>query len=344
MSSGEGSLCPDVFGQQLARRFLSQAVAAGRLAHAYLLAGPEGVGKRRFADGFARAVLCLRGGEGSGDPSRVGACGECPSCVLPFENHPGYRLLQAAAEATIEIDAVREVIAALALRAGAHRVIVIDGAERLGEAAANAFLKTLEEPPPGIVFLLVTSRPAHLLETIHSRTQRVPFVPLDEASFAAAVRSLASAVEIAAIAGDGEDSLRALHRACGGSPGVATRWLSGIEACGGGDRFRELLRGVGGERPGTLIDYLPALPKETARARAHRLLELILIGLWGQRESDPSLRRRTAERGLLIAELARGLSRGRSVELTLEVLARVLRRPDPARVAQELPRSFFALV
>lgn len=332
----------DVFGQEPARRALSRAIASGRIAHAYLLSGPEGVGKRRFADSLARTLLCARSGESGGDPDAVGACGACASCALPLASHASYRVLEAAPGAAIEIAAVRDTIAALALRTDGRRVVIVDGAEALGDAAANAFLKTLEEPPPGIVFLLVTSRPAHLLETIHSRAQRLPFAPLDEESFAAAVGPLPAGLELAPLAEAGESPHRALHRASSGSPGVAARLLAGIEACGGGARFAELLRGDGRERPGSLVDYLPALPKETARARAHRLIELVLLGTWGTRGEDAGSRRAAAERALLVAELERGLSGGRSVELTLEVLARVLGEPDPSRVAAALPASFFA--
>ena len=334
---GEG-----VLGQETPRRALARAIASGRISHAYLLSGPEGVGKRRFADALARTLLCARSGEGGGDPDAVGECGVCAACALPLASHPSFRVLEALAAGSIEIASVRETIAALSLRTDGRRAVVIDGADALGDAAAAALLKTLEEPPPGIVFLLVTSRPAHLLETIHSRTQRLPFAPLDEVSFAAALGALPEGLDLGPLAAAGEAPHLALHRASSGSPGVAARLLAGIESCGGGARFGELLAGAGGERPGALVDYLPALPKETARARADRLLELILLGLWGCRGADAGARRAAAERALLVAELERGLSGGRSVELTLEVLSRVLGEEDPARVARSLPGSFFA--
>ena len=213
----------------------------------------------------------------------------------------------------------------------------------MADPAANALLKTLEEPPPGIVFLLITSRPAHILETIHSRTQRIPFTALDADSFARVVEPFTTEVDLSAWSGgSGDDVLTVLHRIAGGSPGIATRLLAGIEACGGLPRFRELLRGVGAERPAALIDYLPALPKETVRARMHRLLELVQYGSWGERLDDPEARRETGERALLVAELIRGLGGGRSTEITLEILARVLRGAKAEEIARTLPRSFFA--
>jgi len=312
------------------------------VSHAYLFCGPEGVGKRRLADSLARTLLCSRSGEGSGEAESVGECGVCGSCALPLASHSSFRAIEAPPAGSIEIAAVRETIAALALRTDGRRVVVIDGADALGDAAANALLKTLEEPPPGIVFVLVTSRPAHLLETIHSRAQRLPFAPLDEGSFAAALGDLPEGLDLGPLAAAGSDPHAALHRASSGSPGVAARLVAGLEACGGGERFAELLRGAGRERPGALIDYLPAHPKETARARADRLLELVLLGLWGSRGELAEERRVAAERALLVAELERGLGGGRSVELTLEVLGRVLGERDPDRVARSLPASFFA--
>lgn len=330
-SAPRPGLAPEVHGQDAARSFLSLAMAAGRLAHAYLLVGPEGVGKRRFADAFSRALLCGDSGEGGGDPAAVGACGTCPSCRIALDTHPGRELIAPAdAGSSIEIAAVREAIAALALRSGDRRAVVIDGADLLGDAAANALLKTLEEPPPGIVFLLVTHRPAHLLDTIHSRAQRIPFAALDEASSLAVLGPLPAGV-------DGH----ALFRSTGGSPGRGVRLLRGIEACGGAERFAELIAGRGGEDPSALIDYLPALPKERVRSRALRLLELVQLGVWGARGESAHEREQAARRALLVAELIRGLEGGRSVELTLEVLARVL-TTDARTVERGLPRSFFA--
>ena len=335
------NLCPAVLGQELARTALARAMASGRMAHAYLLAGPEGVGKRLFADELGRALLCPRGGWGSGRPNEVGACGLCSSCVLPPESHPGLRVLETPSGGAIDIAGIREAIQSLSLRAGGRRCIILDGADSMAPPAANALLKTLEEPPPGIIFLLVSSRPAHLLETIISRTQRVPFAPLSPEQFGIA---LARRGEGEAPSGGGGVSPEVLHlhRIAGGAPGVAVRLLAGITACGGRERFLALLSGVGAENPSSLVEYLPALPKETVRARVHRLLELVQCGLWGERAEDPRLRQETGERALLVGELIRGLAGGRSTELTLELLARILRNAEAERVTRRLPRSFFA--
>jgi len=264
----------------------------------------------------------------------------CASCRVPLLGHPAIQVLEAAAGGTIEIDQVREAVTQLSLRSGDRRAVLIDGADLLREAAANAFLKTLEEPPVGIVFFLITDRPAHLLETIHSRTQRVSFTVLDLTSFREVLAPRLLSVEVGEWETTQEGLAETLHRTAGGSPGVAMRLLDGIESCGGLSRLRDLLRGVGGERPSSLIDYLPALPKETARARVQRLLELVQCGLWGESGDDLDARHEAGERTLLVAELIRGLAGGRSVELTLEVLSRVLRGSSASEISRRLPASF----
>ena len=333
-------LASRVQGQDFARNSLAQAMASGRVAHAYLFTGPEGVGKRLFAEEMSRALICSQNGEGSGDFLSVGACGVCASCRVPLLGHPAVQILEAARGGTIEIDLVREAVTQLSLRSGGRRAVLIDGADQLREAAANALLKTLEEPPIGIVFFLITDRHAHLLETIHSRTQRVSFTVLSLDTFSEVLSHRLQNVEVDEWGTTREGLAETLHRIAGGSPGVATRLLDGIENCGGLNRLRDLLRGVGGERPSSLIDYLPPLSKETARARVQRLLELVQCGLWGESDEDLDARHEAGERTLLVAELIRGLAGGRSVELTLEVLSRVLRGSTAAEVSRRLPASF----
>ncbi len=153
--------------------------ASPRLGHALLLAGPAGVGKTRFAHAFARRLLC---DEGHG-------CGHCRSChLVGAENHPDLMVCAPAPGKTeIPVDTVRELTGFLTLSAhlGRGRVIIIESAERLGRAAANALLKSLEEPPPGAYLLLVSDAPERLLPTVRSRCQRIDFaVPARAAGLA----------------------------------------------------------------------------------------------------------------------------------------------------------------
>ncbi|MDJ0739014.1 MAG: DNA polymerase III subunit delta' [Gammaproteobacteria bacterium] len=163
-------------------RRLQDGRRSGRLPHALLLAGPAGLGKSVFAARLARALVCPSPG-GGGD-----ACDACAACRQSAAgSHPD--LLQVVPEApgkAIRIDAIRQVTAksVLAAQQDGYRVIVIDPADAMNRAAANALLKTLEEPTPRTLLLLVSSQPERLPATIRSRCQAVVFRPprLDDAS------------------------------------------------------------------------------------------------------------------------------------------------------------------
>ena len=162
------------------------------LPHALLIAGRSGLGKTTLAMAFAQRLLC------EGPTSADLACGQCRACAWFSQgNHPDFRLIQPealaesppaeaesrrrdgeAASRQIRIDQVREVQGLLAIgtHRGGLRVVLIRPAEAMNIAASNALLKSLEEPPPGTAFLLVSSMPDRLLPTVRSRCQRV-FVP-----------------------------------------------------------------------------------------------------------------------------------------------------------------------
>jgi len=175
----------DLIGQSRAIRLLQEALKSGRTPHAYLFAGPEGVGKRTAALALARALNCEEG-TAPGD-----GCGACLSCRKIAKGlHPDVQVIVPAG-AAIKIDQVRalEADAALGLYEGKRRVFVLDGAEKMTEQAANAILKTLEEPPGRSVLILLTTTPSALPPTIVSRCQAVIFSPLpDDALHAYLVR------------------------------------------------------------------------------------------------------------------------------------------------------------
>lgn len=156
-------------------RQLQQRRAVDRLPHAVLLAGPAGLGKRRFARRLAQALLCtLPDTEGN-------ACGQCRSCQL-FQagSHPDYRLTQPAEEGkVIKIDQIRDLCAFLGYtpQYGGYKIALLEPADRLNVNAANSLLKTLEEPPGDCLLLLTTAQPARLPATVRSRCQTVSFSP-----------------------------------------------------------------------------------------------------------------------------------------------------------------------
>lgn len=172
----------ELVGQEPARRYLRAALAGRRQAHAYLFRGPAGVGKRTAAHIYARALLCEKRRDGDT------ACGECRSCrTFAAGTHPDLIPLRTEAggeagdhEPVIRLETIQFVCEQLhrSSMRGGRRVAIIPEAQRLcqGQAEpANAFLKTLEEPPASAVIILTSSQPEGLLETILSRVQAVQF-------------------------------------------------------------------------------------------------------------------------------------------------------------------------
>jgi DNA polymerase III subunit gamma/tau len=161
-----------VVGQDAITRTLKNALASGRIAHAYLFAGPRGIGKTTTARLLARALLCTQ-------RSGPEPCGKCPVCL---EGAAGTLVdvleIDGASNRGIEeIRTLRENVKYAPAR-GRYKVYIIDEVHQLTEAAFNALLKTLEEPPPHIVFVLATTDPREIPATVLSRVQRFDFRPI----------------------------------------------------------------------------------------------------------------------------------------------------------------------
>lgn len=164
----------DIAGQDFAKRLLQTHLASGRVANAYLLVGPEGVGKRRLAMEFAKALNCASGASRPCD-----TCSVCQQIMRAI--HPDLHLLvPGGASEQIKIEHIRHLIGRVSLRpySATVQVAIIDGAERLTEEAANSVLKILEEPPVHTRFLLTTTTTCACLPTIVSRCQVVRCEPL----------------------------------------------------------------------------------------------------------------------------------------------------------------------
>ena len=194
-------------GQDRAVALLRRAVESGGTAHALLFTGLAGVGKTTAARAVAKLINCEEPRDGDG-------CGKCVSCRrLDGGNHPDFAMITAEGS-RIKIDQIREFNNQLGFPpvAGNWRVCVVRRAETMTEEASNAFLKTLEEPPPGNILILTASEPRDLLPTIVSRCRRVSFRPLstdDVATVLAGKRGLDL------------ESVRVLAGMSGGSPGRA---------------------------------------------------------------------------------------------------------------------------
>jgi DNA polymerase-3 subunit delta' len=207
-------------GQDRARELLTRSLASGKLPHAYQFDGPAGVGKKATALALAAALNCER-------TPGAAHCECLPCSKLASGLHPD--LLRLAPEGVggfIKIEQVRELLATLAFppHEGRARLVLVEDAEKMNPAAANAFLKTLEEPPARTHIVLTTTAPDRLLVTIRSRCQRVRFAPLPAEAVAAILQAngvaAADAVAAAALAGGSVE--RASNLADGEE--LAARW------------------------------------------------------------------------------------------------------------------------
>ncbi|MBI5286269.1 MAG: DNA polymerase III subunit delta' [Deltaproteobacteria bacterium] len=162
----------DILGHDRSIGVLKKALSSGRLAHSFIFLGPEGVGKRATAIATAKALNCQE--------VKDDFCGVCQTCrQIGSGSYPDVILI-GPQEGIIRIDEIRELQKRLQYKAsgGGKKVAIVDGAERVNREAANAFLKTLEEPPSDSVIVLISIQGFEILPTILSRCQRINFSPL----------------------------------------------------------------------------------------------------------------------------------------------------------------------
>lgn len=204
-------------GQGAALSMLTDALAGGRMHHAWLLSGPKGVGKATLAYQFAKIALARPEERDLFGPGLSIEPNSPTDRQVRAMSHPGLLVLRRTYDPkakrfsqTIPVDDVRRLKAFLALTAEAQgwRVVVVDSADDLNANAANALLKSLEEPPPRTIFLVVTSAPGRLLATIRSRCRIVALEPLADADLKrAAAQALTSAGKAVPEAHDWESLL-----------------------------------------------------------------------------------------------------------------------------------------
>ncbi|MEO9078068.1 MAG: DNA polymerase III subunit delta' [Rhodanobacter sp.] len=188
----------------------------GALPHALLICGPGGLGKRAFAERFVSGLLCTESHDGD-------ACGHCRGCLLlAAGSHPDMVTLRfgprkdGTPRTEIVVDQVRELSARLAMRSqlGGWQVVTIDPADAMNAAAANALLKTLEEPATQTLLILLADAPWRLPQTIRSRCQRIEFhLP-------------ASADALGWLQAQGVQDAASALTAAGGNPGLARDWAA----------------------------------------------------------------------------------------------------------------------
>ena len=162
----------DVIGHERALKILQRGLATGRIYHAYLFTGMQGIGKQLVARAVAKVLNCLQGG--------ADACEQCRVCQrINKQTYPDVLEVSPEGE-TVKIQQIRELQRAIGFKPyeAQWRVVIVDGAERMTREAANALLKTLEEPPPQTVLILVSTTIEGLPPTVLSRCQQIHFNPL----------------------------------------------------------------------------------------------------------------------------------------------------------------------
>jgi DNA polymerase-3 subunit gamma/tau len=238
-----------VVGQEHVTRTLQNALCQGRIRHAYLFTGPRGTGKTTTARLLAKAVNCLA-------PEEERPCNACEVCVAINEGRL-MDLIEIDAASNRGIDEIRDIREKVGFRAsqGRFKVYVLDEAHMLTEPAFNALLKTLEEPPPHVIFALVTTEPHKIPATIASRCQRFDFrrIPLqavmDRLSFIAEHEGLKvepAATELIARQGTGamRDAISLLDQLTGYGDEISV------------EQVQMVLGTVAGEAPGHVVAYL----------------------------------------------------------------------------------------
>ena len=160
-------LFKDVVGQDYIVKTLKNAIKTSRIAHAYLFAGPRGTGKTTIAKIFAKAINC--------ENFKDEPCGECPSCLAAKDNDPD--IIEMDAASNNSVDDIRRILdeVSFAPLIGKYKVYIIDEVHMLSTSAFNALLKTLEEPPAHVIFILATTDPQKIIPTVLSRCQRYNF-------------------------------------------------------------------------------------------------------------------------------------------------------------------------
>jgi DNA polymerase-3 subunit delta' len=185
----------ETVGHVQAWQRLAGAFDRGQVHHAYLLAGPESIGKTTLALDFAKLLVCE-----AAIPTTEKPCGACSACLrIAHGNYPDVTVVEPEeGKRLLGVDAVRETVVRMANQApsaGAWRVFIVPRVERMTASTVNALLKTLEEPPPGVVIVLTTSEPESLLPTVLSRCQMLAMQPLTNEQVSEALQTRWQAAE-----------------------------------------------------------------------------------------------------------------------------------------------------
>ena len=315
----------ELYGQEHVVRALRNAVIHGREGQAYLFSGPRGTGKTTTARILAKVLNCANPIDGE-------PCCECESCVA-VDNGISYDVLELDAASNRGINEIRDIIDAAALNSpGRHRVFILDEAHQLTGPATVALLKTLEEPPEHVVFVLATTDPQKIPETIRSRVQHLQFHLLPVAELEKYVRHVVAEAALDVT----DDDIAQVLRQGGGS---ARDTLSALElvAAGGSDHTDDtqtdaLLRAIAArDHAAALVAVASVLQLgRDARSVAEETLRTLRDGFLAL--MSPELVHATAARMAELEAIAREMGPQRTVnamETIGTTLVEMRHAPDP---------------
>src|SRR6201993_4633003 len=249
----------ELVGQEHVTRTLGQALQSGRIAHAFLFTGIRGVGKTTAARIMARCLNCEQGP--TPEP-----CGECAACIEIREGR-ALDVVEIDGATYRKIDDARAIIENLSYRPARDRfkIYIIDEAHQLTDSAFNALLKTLEEPPPHVKFILATTEPQKMPETILSRLQRYDFRRIPYLTILERLKDLARREEVEV----DESAIRLLAREAGGSMRDAERMLeTAIATSAGKVTEAEVASSLGVASRTTVLKLADAILQKNAAAGA----------------------------------------------------------------------------
>jgi len=252
----------DVVGQQHVTRTLSNAIQSGRVAHAYIFSGARGVGKTTTARILAKALNCSKG-------SAAEPCNDCDSCrEIGLGN--SLDVIEIDAASNRGIDQIRELreMVRYAPAGGRYKVVILDEAHMLTDEASNALLKTLEEPPDKVIFVMATTEPENLADTIRSRSQHFHFRALSFAEISDALVEICAKESLTAEPG----AIGVMARAAEGSLRDGLSLLEQARAYCGSNITDAQVRELLGVVPGEILDELTGAIEERS---ADRVLSLV---------------------------------------------------------------------
>ena len=268
----------ELVGQPHVARTLRNAIGAGRIAHAYVFAGLRGTGKTSVARILAKSLNCKEG-------PAVTPCDTCDSCTEITEGR-SLDVMELDAASRTGVDNIRELqeVVSYAPVRDRYRILIIDEAHMLSKAAFNALLKTLEEPPPRVVFILATTEVQKLLPTILSRCQVFEFHRVSLKNIAMHLRNIATSEKITI----SDTTLERIARAGEGSLRDALSVLERVLAfCGSEVQDEDALQVLGAVRTEVLVDFVRGIAARDAEALLSSLDSLVddghdLVQFWGE--------------------------------------------------------------